>query len=55
MLVREQAYAANQPPWTLFTRTVTRVPFFELRRGQHPGESVAALRELIESPSRAIR
>jgi energy-coupling factor transporter ATP-binding protein EcfA2 len=55
MLVREQAYAANQPPWTLFTRTVTRVPFFELRRGQHPSESVAALRELIESPLRAIR
>jgi energy-coupling factor transporter ATP-binding protein EcfA2 len=48
MLVREQAYAANQPPWTLFTRTVTQVPFFELRRGQHPRESVAALRELME-------
>jgi hypothetical protein len=47
MLVREQAYAANQPPWALFTRTVTRVPFFELRRGQHPSESVAALRELM--------
>jgi energy-coupling factor transporter ATP-binding protein EcfA2 len=48
MLVREQAYAANQPPWTLFTRTVTQVPFFELRRGQHPNESVAALRELMQ-------
>jgi energy-coupling factor transporter ATP-binding protein EcfA2 len=55
MLVREQAYAANQPPWTLFTRSVTRVPFFELRRGQHPSESVAALRGLMESPLRAIR
>jgi hypothetical protein len=55
MLVREQAYAANQPPWTLFTRTVKRVPFFELRRGQHPSESVAALRGLIDSPLRAIR
>jgi hypothetical protein len=50
MLVREQAYAASQPQWKLFTRTVTRVPFFELRRGRHPSESVAALRELIESP-----
>jgi len=49
MLVREQAYAANQPPWTLFTRSVTRVPFFELRRGRHPRESVAELRELIGS------
>jgi hypothetical protein len=48
MLVREQAYAANRPPWSLFTRSVTRVPFFELRRGQHPRESVAALRELME-------
>jgi hypothetical protein len=55
MLVREQAYAANQPPWTLFTRSVTRVPFFELRRGQHPSESVAALRGLMESPLRAVR
>jgi energy-coupling factor transporter ATP-binding protein EcfA2 len=48
MLVREQAYAANQPPWALFTRSVKHVPFFELRRGQHPSESVAALRELME-------
>jgi hypothetical protein len=48
LLVREQAYAANQPPWPRFTRSVTRVPFFELRRGRHPSESVAALRELIE-------
>jgi hypothetical protein len=55
MLVHEQAYAANQPQWTLFTRTAKRVPFFELRRGQHPGESVAALRGLIESPLRVVR
>ena len=55
MLVREQAYAANQPPWASFIRTVTRVPFFELYRGQHPSESVAALRQLMESPSRATR
>jgi hypothetical protein len=55
MLVREQAYAANLPPWTSFTRTVTQVPFFELRRGHHPSESVAALRGLIDSRLRAIR
>jgi hypothetical protein len=55
MLVREQAYAANQPPWTLFARTVKRVPFFELHRGQHPSESVSALRGLMESPLRVIR
>jgi energy-coupling factor transporter ATP-binding protein EcfA2 len=55
MMVREQAYAANQPPWASFTRTVGRLPFFELRRGEHPRESVAALRELIDSSSQAIR
>jgi hypothetical protein len=54
-LVQEQAYAANQPSWTAFTRAVTQLPFFELRRGQHPSEAVAVLRRLIESPSRAIR
>jgi hypothetical protein len=48
MLVREQAYAANQPPWKLFTRSLTQVPFFELRRGPHPSESVAELRELMK-------
>lgn len=47
-LVREQAYAASQPQWTLFARAVKRVPFFELRRGHHPSESVAALRGLME-------
>jgi hypothetical protein len=55
MLVREQAYAANQPSWNLFTRSVKRVPFFELCRGQHPSESVAALRELMDRPWRATR
>jgi hypothetical protein len=55
MLVHEQAYAANQPPWASFIRTVKRLPFFELRRGQHPSESVAALRDLMEPPSRAVR
>ncbi len=44
MLVHEQAYAANQPSWASFIRSVKRLPFFELRRGQHPSESVAALR-----------
>jgi hypothetical protein len=50
MLVREQAYAANQPPWALFIRSLKSVPCFELRRGRHPSESVAALRGLIDSP-----
>jgi len=55
MLVHEQAYAANQPPWAAFVRSVKRLPFFEMRRGEHPSEAVAALRELIEPPSRVIR
>lgn len=55
MLIREQAYAANLPPWKVFARSVTRLPFFELRRGRHPSESVAALRDIIGPPSRAIR
>ncbi|HEY2679214.1 MAG TPA: hypothetical protein VGI65_19770 [Steroidobacteraceae bacterium] len=50
MLAREQAYAANQPPWDSFIRSAKRLAFFELRRGEHPSESVAALRELIEAP-----
>jgi hypothetical protein len=54
-LVQEQAYAAGQPTWARFTRTVKQLPFFELRRGQHPSEAVAVLRELMESPLRAIR
>jgi hypothetical protein len=54
-LLEEQAYAASQPPWTSFTRNVARLPFFELRRGQHPSEAVAVLREIIQSPSRAAR
>ncbi len=55
MLVREQAYAATQPSWKPFLRSAGRLPSFELRRGQHPSEAVAMLRELIESPSRAKR
>lgn len=55
MLVQEQAYAASQPSWKSFMRSAGRLPFFELRRGQHPSEAVAVLRDLIESPSRADR
>jgi hypothetical protein len=48
MLVQEQQYAANRPPWPSFARNVMRLPFFELRRGQHPSESAAVLRGLME-------
>jgi hypothetical protein len=46
-LAKEQAYAVNQPTWATFARNVARLSFFELRRGQHPSESVAALRTII--------
>jgi len=42
-----QAYAAGQPEWPLFLRNVLRLPAFELYRGGHPREAVAALRGLL--------
>ncbi|MBS0419226.1 MAG: serine kinase [Proteobacteria bacterium] len=52
-LTAEQAYAAGQPTWPQFARNVGKLPSFELLRGQHPGESVAALREIVSSSSMA--
>ena len=43
-----QPYAANQPVWTTFRKHVSGVSAFELRRGQHPGEAIDALRRIIE-------
>jgi len=43
-----QAYAANQPEWTTFSRSVSGVDAFELRRGHHPREAVEALRGLLD-------
>lgn len=43
-----QAYAANQPEWTTFSHSVTRLDAFELRRGRHPREAVEALRGLLD-------
>ena len=42
-----QPYAANQPGWGSFARRLRAVPAFELRRGRHPRESVAALEGLL--------
>jgi energy-coupling factor transporter ATP-binding protein EcfA2 len=42
-----QAYAANQPQWSTFTKSVSKLAAFELRRGRHPREAVATLRELL--------
>ena len=46
-LAAEQAYAVGQPGWPAFVRTIGKLPFWELRRGQHPSESVAAIRDII--------
>jgi hypothetical protein len=42
-----QRYAANQPGWRAFARQFSRLPAFELSRGQHPLEAVEALKDLL--------
>ena len=46
-LKESQAYAVNQPGWAAFTRGMSSLEAFELRRGRHPLEAVAALRKLF--------
>jgi len=48
-LVNAQAYAANQPHWSLFERSVARQGAFVLRRGAHPRDSVEALAAIVDS------
>lgn len=45
-----QPYAVNSSKWSTFTKNLTRVNAFELRRGTHPLEAVSALRELVDAP-----
>lgn len=47
-LTREQLYAARQPTWGALTKNLRGVPAFELRRGRHPDEAVAAVRALLD-------
>jgi hypothetical protein len=42
-----QAYAAARPEWPQFARMMAQLPCFELRRGTHPAEAVAVLKELV--------
>jgi hypothetical protein len=42
-----QPYAAGQRGWRSFARHIRAVPAFELRRGEHPRETAAALRALL--------
>lgn len=46
-LAAGQRYAAKQPGWSVFAQRVCRLPAFELSRGQHPGQAVEALKELL--------
>lgn len=46
-----QPYAASQPGWATLAARMRTVPAFELRRGRHPRESVAALEELLGAPA----
>ncbi len=49
-LAREQAYGAGQPQWRLFSRNISCIAAFEMRRGRHPLEAVEALRSLLANP-----
>jgi hypothetical protein len=44
-----QPYARGQREWPLFAKKITRLNAFELRRGRHPRDTVAAVREVLSS------
>jgi hypothetical protein len=46
-LTAHQAYAAGQPGWKRFAQRLSRLPAYELRRGQHPIEAVVQLQSLL--------
>jgi hypothetical protein len=46
-LTTAQPYAANQPGWRTFTRSLSRIAVVELRRGRHPAEGLDALKALL--------
>ena len=48
-----QPYAASQPGWMSFRKRISRLPTFELRRGNHPRDAVAALQSLLAMSSHA--
>jgi hypothetical protein len=51
-LQAEQAYAATQVGWRQFRDHIAGVPAFELRRGDHPVETVEALQEILVTTDR---
>jgi hypothetical protein len=46
-LAAKQPYPARLPSWKIFSRRLTEVSAFELRRGQHPTEAAVALRLML--------
>ena len=46
----DQPYAAAQRGWPAFLRAAAQLPAYELRRGQHPREALAALVEVLGKP-----
>ncbi|WP_425504297.1 serine kinase [Rhodanobacter denitrificans] len=46
-LSADQPYASGQPGWPCFARRMMAMGVHELRRGKHPRDGVAALRELL--------
>jgi hypothetical protein len=46
-LAASQRYAANQPGWSSLGERLSALPAYELRRGVHPSEAVAALRDIL--------
>ena len=47
-LLASQGYAASQPQWRRFRKSVGAIPALELRRGRHPAEAAAVLQSLLQ-------
>jgi hypothetical protein len=43
----EQPYGMHQAGWPRFKHRITHIPAFELRRGEHPSETVGALEDIL--------
>lgn len=54
LLSSDQHYAAKQPGWKSFARQASRLPAYELRRGEHPQMAVEALRGLLARRSTPV-
>ena len=47
-----QPYAKGLRSWPVFSRAVSRLPAFELRRGRHPDDTVEVLQQLLRDVRR---